>query len=126
MLTVPNQKVISIKKEKCNKESLYTTNNLIALDEAASKLTSKGGFKLYIYLAKNQNNYQLALSSSDFCKWGNLGMTAYRTAIQELIEKGFLVEMNTNSNQYIFYDKPTKANKILSNSNSNQQNSFSF
>ena len=53
MKPVANQRVIEIHKEPTNKENLYTTNNMAALDEAARRLQSKGGFKLYMYLAKN-------------------------------------------------------------------------
>lgn len=53
MTTVPNQRTITVSKEKTDKQHRYTANNLEALDEAARRLQSKGGFKLYMYLAKN-------------------------------------------------------------------------
>ena len=61
MKTVPNQRIIKIKKEPTDKEHKYTMNNLNALNEALEKLDTKGGFKLYMYFAKNQNNYEFAL-----------------------------------------------------------------
>jgi len=53
MITVPHQRTITVSKEKTDKANRYTANNLAALDEAARRLQSKGGFKLYMYLAKN-------------------------------------------------------------------------
>ena len=107
--TVPNQRVLLIKKEPAGKNNLYTVNNLDALDEAAFNLQSKGGFKLYVYFAKNQDKYQFALSSKDFLAWSGLGIAAYNTAFDELVEKGYLVE--TAKNRYTFYDKSQKEKK---------------
>lgn len=105
--TVPNQRTITVSKQPTNKDNKYTCNNLEALGEAAKRLQSKGGFKLYMYLAKNQDKYNFALSSSDFCAWSGLGIAAYNTAFNELVNEGFLI-LNGTKNNYIFYDKPQK------------------
>jgi hypothetical protein len=60
--TSPNQKVITIKKEKTDKQNYYAAINLNALELAAIDLKS-GAFKLWIYFAKNQNNFTFALSN---------------------------------------------------------------
>ena len=63
---------------------------------------------MYMYLAKNQDKYQFALSSADFCAWSGLGMTAYNSAFQELKDKGYLVvkdDSKQGKNNFIFYDK---------------------
>lgn len=108
--TVPNQRVVTVKKEQANKQNLYTINNLMALNYAAGMLESKGGFKLYIYFAKNQNNYNFALSSSDFCAWSGLSQTAYTTAFKELQDKGFLVEDRYKKGKFVFYEMPIQNN----------------
>ena len=108
MKTVPNQRTITVSKAKTDKQHRYTTNNLEALDEAARRLQSKGGFKLYIYLAKNQDNYSFALSSADFCGWSGLGIAAYNTAFEELKEQGYLIAKNSENKKetrFVFYDK---------------------
>ena len=108
MTSVPNQRTITVNKEKTDKSHRYTANNLAALDEAASRLQSKGGFKLYMYLAKNQNNYSFALSSADFCAWSGLGMTAYNTAFEELKQQGYLIpkdKSKVKETVFILYDK---------------------
>lgn len=103
--TVPNQRVLTINKEPCNKENKYSVNNLSALDEAARRLNTKAGFKLYIYLAKNQDKFSFALSSQDFCYWSGCGRTAYRSAFEELEKEGYLIKSLDQENRYTFYDK---------------------
>lgn len=105
--TVPNQRTISVSKQPTDKQHKYTANNLDALDEAASRLQSKGGFKLYMYLAKNQDKYYFALSSAAFCLWSGLGLRAYTTAFEELEKEGYLVKKEDKEKSYIFYDKST-------------------
>ena len=107
MNTVPNQRVISVNKAVCDKENKYTTNNLDAVDEAAFNLQSKGGFKLYMYMAKNQNKYTFALSSKDFMLWSGLGKQAYNTAFADLVTQGYLVQ-GSQKNLFLFYDKSQK------------------
>lgn len=104
-MPVPNQRQITVNKEPTNKQNLYTANNLAALDEAARRLQSKGGFKLYMYLAKNQDKYKFDLSSSDFMLWSGLGATAYKTAFEELKEHGYLILKENTDTVFSFYDK---------------------
>ena len=105
MPKVPNQREITVAKEPTDKKHLYTANNLAALDEAAKRLQSKGGFKLYMYLAKNQDKYNFELSSSDFMQWSGLGYSAYTTAFKELEDKKYLILKEGTDTVYTFYDK---------------------
>lgn len=108
---VPNQRVLTISKQPTDKAHLYTCNNLEALGQAARALQSKGGFKLYMYLAKNQDKYNFALYSSDFLNWSGLGIAAYNSAFKELIEKGYLIPRDASKEKetiYTFYDKSAK------------------
>ena len=102
---VPNQREITISKQPTDKKHLYTANNMAALDEAARRLQSKGGFKLYMYLAKNQDKYNFNLSSSDFMQWSGLGYTAYTSAFEELVAEKYLILKEGTETIYIFYDK---------------------
>ncbi len=108
MPKVPNQREITVAKEPTDKKHLYTANNLAALDEAAKRLQSKGGFKLYMYLAKNQDKYSFNLSSTDFMLWSGLGYTAYATAFSELADEGYLILKEGTETIYTFYDKSQK------------------
>jgi hypothetical protein len=61
-----------------------------------------------MYLAKNQHHYEFALSSSAFCEWSGLGMTAYNSAFKELREEGYLIpkdSSNEKETRFLFYDK---------------------
>ncbi len=112
--TVPHQRTIKVKKSATDRAHKYTANNLEALAEASKNLQSLGGFKLYMYLAKNQNDYELALSSADFKAWSGLASRAYTTAFEELKSKGYLIALNDSESIYFFRDKldielPTKA-----------------
>ena len=102
---VPNQREITVSKQPTDKKNKYTANNLAALDEAARRLQSKSGFKLYMYLAKNQDKYSFNLSSNDFMIWSGSGYTAYSTAFQELEDEGYLVKKDGTQTIYVFYDK---------------------
>lgn len=110
---VPNQRVVTVHKQLCDKNHKYTANNLEALDEAAGRLAEKASFKLYIYLAKNQDKYSFNLSSSDFMRWANVGSTAYNTAFKELVEEGYLIQKEGTKDIYTFYDKSQKKDEVL-------------
>lgn len=111
--TVPNQKIITVRKEPADRQHIYSTNNIQALYEALYNLTSTVGFKLYMYIAKNQNEYEFALSSADFCNKANCGIRAYNTAVAELESKGYLIK--EKGTIYNFYEKarPGEVNKPI-------------
>jgi CRISPR/Cas system-associated protein Cas5 (RAMP superfamily) len=116
---VPNQRVLTIHKEPTDKLHKYTCNNLEAIGEAARRLQSKAGFKLYMYLAKNQDKYNFALSSSDFCLWSGVGIAAYRTAFEELEKQGYLILNGDSKSNYTFYDKSQKEDEEATKDNVN-------
>ncbi len=102
--TTPNQRIIKISKSPTDKDHKYALINLEAMAEAGANLNTLGGFKLYIYLVKNQNSYEFALSSSDFREWSGLGYRAYSTAFDELLKKGYLVPISFSSSIFFFRD----------------------
>jgi len=75
------------------------------MSEAAYRLQSKAGFKLYMYLAKNQHKYTLPLYSSAFIAWAGVGIDAYRSAFNELVSEGFLIADPSAKDKYTFYEK---------------------
>ena len=87
---VANQKVIKVEKQVCDKNHIYTQFNLKAFEMAAVDLDA-GAFKLWCYIAKNQNGYEFALSSSDAEKSFGLKKKQYDNAVKQLIEKHYLV-----------------------------------
>lgn len=106
---VPNQRRIYVNKEAANSQSIenyYATVNLLALENASTRLQTKAGFKLWTYIAKNQNKYSFALSKMDFCQWSGCARNAYNSGFAELVEQGFLVEETKNN--FIFHEYPRK------------------
>ena len=103
-MAVPNQKIIKINKEPCDKEHLYTSINLHALQLAILDLRGEA-FKLWLYLSKNQNLYQFELSQKAVTDWTGISRATYYRAIEELTSKGYLVQ-NDGSSLYTFYELP--------------------
>lgn len=107
--TNPNQKKIKIQKEDCNKDNKYTIINLDALQAAMVNLTN-AQFKVWVYLAKNADNYQLDLSPAEAaCNW-NIKKTTMQETIREFIHIGYL-EKSNDREYYIFHESPISAQK---------------
>lgn len=104
METVANQKTITTKAaEHANtKTGVYGMFNIAAMQEAMT-LLKPNTFKLWCYMAKNQNNYTFALSCKDACSFCKMTKPTYLACVQELIECSYLV--NTSGNHYVFYEK---------------------
>ena len=105
MSKVPNQKTITIKKEKCDTINLYAKINIEALTNAMQNLKGES-FKLWIYFSKNQNNYTFNLSKVDVLNFGIGSVSSYNRSIAELVQKGYLQEVSKDV--YNFIENPTK------------------
>lgn len=103
IITVPNQKVVTVKQSICDKEHIYTQCNLKA-NKMALKELSANTYKLYMYFALNQNDFVMALSYVDVYNVTGMSEKTYHRAVKELIDKGYLVKEKDKKNQYIFYD----------------------
>ena len=97
MNTSPNQRIVYIQKEQ---RGTHTIISLEALQKASKQLSGEG-FKMWLYLAKNQHNYTLALSKANALQWGIGSESSYYRAIKELTNKGYLQKSN---NSYVFYE----------------------
>lgn len=64
-----------------------------------------GSLKLWLYIQKNQMNYEFDLSQVACEAWG-LKRDSYRRAKQDLISKGYLVEVAGDGENYEFYEVP--------------------
>ena len=94
-MSAANQKTITItNKPPCDKNHPYTVTNLSAKYFAMRKLQSLAGYKLWEYLAANQENYTIELSQVAIEKTCGIKKAAYNSAVQELIDKKFLVLYN--------------------------------
>ena len=103
-MSVANQKIVRISKRMPrDREHLYATMNLDALQFAMQELKGSS-FKLWAYFNKNQDNYQFELSQKACEEWG-IKKDSYYSAVDELINKGFLVQDHYGSNMYWFHEK---------------------
>lgn len=101
MKTVPNQKTVTTKSAAHDTKHIYGKISISAMELAMSSL-KPNTFKLWCYMAKNQNNYTFALSCADACSFCKMSKPTYLASVQELIECGYLV--NTSGNSYDFYE----------------------
>lgn len=101
--SVANQRVITTKKEECNKDNIYTPINLSALREAMPDLNGNE-FKMWVYLGKNKDGYTFALSKVDCIRWCGFSESTYGNAFKGLVAKGYLIQRNDGSNHYDFYE----------------------
>lgn len=99
--TYPNQRTVTIHKEPLNKN--FLSINLDVLREACQRLTAYE-LKLYLYLASNKDNYNLALSQVAVTNAVNLPRSTYYDQVKNLVNKGYLV--NRGGNKYDFYEIP--------------------
>ncbi|QOS66729.1 hypothetical protein GS424_009130 [Eggerthella guodeyinii] len=87
--TFPNQKIVEVVKTEC-KDKLFAIYNMEVLLMAAQNLDA-GAFKLWCYLAMNQNGYKFALSSQDARERFGIKKSQYDTAIAKLKRQRYLV-----------------------------------
>ena len=104
-MSVPNQKIVEIGTRTArNGNNLYATMNLDALQQAMKTLKGSS-LKMWLYFNKNQEHYAFELSRADCLEWG-IKKDSYYDGIEELIEKGYLVQSREGSNLYTFYELP--------------------
>lgn len=103
-MAVPNQKQIIINKLPYNTENTYSINYHVALQNAMCNLNNSS-YKMWSYLASNQNGYTFYLSKVDCAKWG-IKTDAYHSAVKDLIKKGYLIKVQNKKNLYKFYEVP--------------------
>ena len=103
--TVPNQKVVHVNRQKCDKNFLQ-----IRKDNwyAANKDLEPYGLQLYLYIAGNRDGFDFALSQEAAEQEAGIKKTSYHKYVKVLIEKGYLVPRKENSNIYDFYEVPKR------------------
>lgn len=100
-MSYPNQKKITIDKMPCNSHNKYAVINQQAMQKAMCQLKTMGSIKLWLYLAKNQPDYKFDLSCAECGNWG-IKPDAFHAAVNELINKGFLI--HDKANEYTFIE----------------------
>ena len=100
-ITYENQKIVTTNGAKHDKDNIYATINIEAM-EKAMVLLKASTFKLWCYMAKNQNNYTFALSCVDACRFCKMSSKTFHESVKELQEVGYLVA--DGGNHYQFYE----------------------
>ena len=67
----------------------------------ASTELSPSALSLYMYLAKNQDDYNFYFSSKDYCQTFKVVDRTFRNAKSELLAKGYLRE---GENNHVYFD----------------------
>ena len=109
-MAAPNQRIIYIQRISADVRKDYFKIGNSQLDKAAADL-SGNAFKLYIYLADNQNNYKLELSSKHFIQWSGTSDSTYDRAFKELKDKGYLIKAPDKKNIYLFVEESRNYNE---------------
>lgn len=99
--TVPNQKLIHIHRERAASDFLGIKNENW---QAASRTLGAHALRLYLYLASNANNYELALSPAAIEASIGMPRSTYHDQFRKLVNFGYLVP--TSGNRYDFYETP--------------------
>ena len=111
MILSTNQKAVKIIKVEGEPFGLI---NRMAAERAMKSLTG-GAFKLWCYLALNQDGYLFGLSNKDvFAKTG-ISRATYQRAIQELVDKGYLVavELKVGLSGFLFFEDSESQNDAM-------------
>ena len=108
METYPNQKVVSVNKDRT---SLDTFISIDAMQYMCLDDLTPSAMKLWLYFMKNQDGYTMALSSIDAMRWGIGSKKSYDRAVKELIDKGYMIA--AGGNKYNFYDVPPMARQTI-------------
>lgn len=102
-MSVANQKIIyGSVLAPCDTTNLYMKINQEAAFAAMGNLTY-AGFKMWLYLSKNQAYHNFELSRAA-CQQVGIDKNAYYRGIDELIEKSYLIAESGNG--YRFYQVP--------------------
>lgn len=100
-ITVPHQRLIKIHREALTENFLGIKNENW---KAASRDLGHTALRLYLYLAANADNYNLALSPAAIENEIGMPRSTYSDQFKKLINKGYIV--HKGGNQYEFFEKP--------------------
>ena len=99
--TSPNQRVIHIHREPLDNNFLGINNDSW---KAATRVLGAPAFVLYMYLAANKDNFNLALSPAAVQKEIGMARSTYYDQFRNLEALGFL--QKGKGNVYHFYERP--------------------
>lgn len=114
-ITVPNQRVVTIHRERATTDFLGIKNSHW---QAAARDLGAHALMLYLYLASNANGFTLALSPTAIRQTIGMPPQTYRDQLFKLLDKGYLVQRGAN--QYDFYEAPRAVEQEENEANDNR------
>lgn len=110
-MSVPNQNIATIVREKPKMQ--YVKINSDSIAEAMKALTPVE-FQVWMYLAKNQDGIEWAISPQAACNEWGIKVSSFHKAITTLKKAGYLVPKDENNKtRYWFYEKPREQEPII-------------
>ena len=119
-MSSPHQRVIKVVRnsDKATKDYFKISHKNFYTAMYNLKTNS---FKLYCYLCDNKDGYEFDLYPCDFQRLANVKDDTYRSAFNDLMEKGYLLPHKTKKTVFMFLEEsnndlsfPDKADKIES------------
>lgn len=108
MTSYPNQDIVEVQKEPCDRNNIYATVNNRAMCLAMKDLTP-AQFEVWLYFAKNQAGYQFAVSPAAALDECGIKKDTFQKAKAVLKDKGYLVENPAKGkNHWIFREVPVE------------------
>lgn len=102
MASYANQKKIIIASkespQKGEKELYFSIKNRICAE--AFRNLNKASVALYFYFYSNKEGWEFWLSPKDFCAEYGISQSQYYVALRELVEKGYLTQVNGNTYRF--------------------------
>lgn len=105
MKSYPNQRKITIRKAKSDKEHPYGIINKNAQQLAMVNLNGTA-YKFWSYLALNQDKYSFYLSQKECEKWG-FSKNSYHRSFSNLVDEGYLIQIAA-TDEYVFNELPER------------------
>ena len=100
-ITYPNQRTVRIHRE-------FPLNDFLGINnanwQAASRTMKPPTLLLYLYLAANADNFELALSPAAILQEIGMARSTYHDQFHKLVSLGYLVP--SHGNTYDFYETP--------------------
>lgn len=98
VITYPNQRTVKIHREKPTADFLGIKNENW---KAASRDLSAHALKLYMYLASNADNFELALSPAAILKEIGMARSTYHDQFHILESKGYIKDLGSNRYEFL-------------------------
>lgn len=115
-ITFPNQRTVRIHRERATADFLGIKNENW---QAASRDLGAHALQLYLYLASNANNYNLALSPAAVRQDIGMARSTYHDQFHKLVDRGYLVP--SHGNTFEFYEVPQSATQPQNSMTDNGQ-----